>query len=112
VLGAAREALVNAAKHSGETDINLFAEAEREQVSVFVRDRGVGFDVDEVSPDRQGLAKSIRGRIERRGGHVDVRSAPGKGTEVRIHMPRNGRTWPGAGGSEGADGAGVEDVPA
>ncbi|MEN0140360.1 MAG: PspC domain-containing protein [Rhodococcus sp. (in: high G+C Gram-positive bacteria)] len=111
VLGATREALVNAAKHSGETDINLFAEAEREQVSVFVRDRGVGFDVDEVSPDRQGLAKSIRGRIERRGGHVDVRSTPGKGTEVRIHMPRNGRTRAGAGAAESADGAGVEDVP-
>jgi signal transduction histidine kinase len=111
VLGATREALVNAAKHSGETDINLFAEAEREQVSVFVRDRGVGFDVDEVSPDRQGLAKSIRGRIERRGGHVDVRSAPGKGTEVRIHMPRNGRTWATAGAAEDTDTAGVEDVP-
>ena len=111
VLGATREALVNAAKHSGETDINLFAEAEREQVSVFVRDRGVGFDVDEVSPDRQGLAKSIRGRIERRGGHVDVRSAPGKGTEVRIHMPRNGRTWATAATAEDTDTAGVEDVP-
>ena len=110
VLGATREALVNAAKHSGETDINLFAEAEREQVSVFVRDRGVGFDVDEVSPDRQGLAKSIRGRIERRGGHVDVRSAPGKGTEVRIHMPRNGRARAGAGAAESTD-TGVEDVP-
>ncbi|OUS94072.1 ATP-binding protein [Rhodococcus sp. NCIMB 12038] len=108
VLGATREALVNAAKHSGETDINLFAEAEREQVSVFVRDRGVGFDADEVSPDRQGLTKSIRGRIERRGGHVDVRSTPGKGTEVRIHMPRNGRAR--AGAAESAD-TGVEDVP-
>lgn len=108
LLGATREALVNAAKHSGETDINLFAEVEREQASVFVRDRGVGFDVDEVSPDRQGLAKSIRGRIERRGGHVDIRSAPGKGTEVRIHMPRNGRASAGGGTTEDADDAGLE----
>ncbi|WP_418328271.1 sensor histidine kinase [Rhodococcus oxybenzonivorans] len=108
LLGATREALVNAAKHSGETDINLFAEAEREQVSVFVRDRGVGFDIDEVPPDRQGLAKSIRGRIDRRGGHVDVRSAPGKGTEVRISMPRNGHAKAGADATEITDDAGLE----
>ena len=90
LLGATREALVNAAKHSGETNIDLFAETEPEQVSVFVRDRGTGFDESAVPEDRQGLAKSIRGRIERRGGSVQVRSTVGKGTEVRIFMPRNG----------------------
>ena len=90
LLGATREALVNAAKHSGETNIDLFAETEPEQVSVFVRDRGTGFDESEVPEDRRGLAKSIRGRIERRGGTVQVRSTVGKGTEVRIFMPRNG----------------------
>lgn len=92
VLGASREAMVNAAKHSGVTDIDLFAEAEAHQVSVFVRDRGSGFDLTAVSQDRQGLARSIRGRIERRGGDVDVASTLGKGTEIRIRMPRNGAT--------------------
>ena len=89
LLGATREALVNAAKHSGETNIDLFAETEPDKVTVFVRDRGAGFDEDLVPVDRQGLAKSIRGRIERRGGEVSVRSQVGKGTEVRILMPRN-----------------------
>ena len=88
LLGATREALVNAAKHSGVQDIDLFAEAESEQVSVFVRDRGAGFDPDAVPADRQGLAKSIRGRVERRGGAAKVRSTIGKGTEVTIVMPR------------------------
>ncbi|MGC0365177.1 signal transduction histidine kinase [Rhodococcus sp. 27YEA15] len=92
LLGATREALVNSAKHSGEKEINLFAEVERDQVSVFVRDRGVGFDVDAVPEDRQGLAKSIRGRIERRGGRVVIRSTVGKGTEVRVHMPLGGKS--------------------
>ncbi|OYD69035.1 ATP-binding protein [Rhodococcus sp. OK302] len=91
LLGATREALVNSAKHSGEKEINLFAEVEGDQVSIFVRDRGVGFDVDAVPEDRQGLAKSIRGRIERRGGRVVVRSSPGKGTEIRVHMPLGGK---------------------
>ncbi|WP_405489416.1 PspC domain-containing protein [Nocardia sp. NBC_00511] len=88
VLGATREALVNAAKHAGVPAIDLFAEVEPHQVSVFVRDRGKGFDPDKVSADRQGVAKSIHARIERRGGRVEIKSAPGTGTEVRIYMPR------------------------
>ncbi|MEZ5153590.1 ATP-binding protein [Rhodococcus zopfii] len=90
VLGATREALVNSAKHAGVDSVDLFAEAEPDEVSVFVRDRGVGFDPDLVPEDRQGLAKSIRARIERRGGRVVVKSELGKGTEIRIHMPRGG----------------------
>ncbi|MEU1210622.1 PspC domain-containing protein [Nocardia sp. NPDC005825] len=88
VLGASREALVNAAKHAGVPTIDLYAEVEPHQVSVFVRDRGKGFDPDAVSKDRQGVAKSIHARIDRRGGHVEIKSSPGNGTEVRIFMPR------------------------
>ncbi|MBM7459995.1 PspC domain-containing protein [Rhodococcus coprophilus] len=91
VLGATREALVNAAKHAQVDNVDLFAEVEPDQVSVFVRDRGVGFDPETVPADRQGLARSIRTRIERRGGRTVVKSNPGKGTEIRIHMPRAGR---------------------
>nr|WP_281182148.1 ATP-binding protein [Aldersonia kunmingensis] len=90
LLGASREALVNAAKHSEVTEVDLFAECEDDRVSVFVRDRGVGFDVDAIPADRQGLSRSIRGRVERRGGEVEVISGPGKGTEVRIRMARGG----------------------
>lgn len=88
LLGAAREALLNAAKHSGQTRVDLYAEAEPGQVSVFVRDRGAGFDPAAVSGDRQGIAKSIRGRMERHGGTATVRSSVGSGTEVRLVMPR------------------------
>ena len=52
LLGASREALVNAAKHSGADEVDLYVEIEPEMVSVFVRDRGVGFDVAAVSSDR------------------------------------------------------------
>ena len=38
--------------------------------TVFVRDRGVGFDPDAVPDDRQGIAESITGRMERHGGSV------------------------------------------
>jgi signal transduction histidine kinase len=85
---AAREALVNAAKHAGVTSVSLYVEVEPDAVSVFVKDRGVGFDPETVAEDRQGVRNSIIGRIERHGGEVKVRSQPGSGTEVEIRMPR------------------------
>lgn len=89
VLGASREALVNAAKHAGVAEIDLFAEVEPHQVSVFVRDRGSGFDTTQIPADRQGVAKSICARVQRRGGQAEIRSTPGRGTEVRIFLPRS-----------------------
>jgi signal transduction histidine kinase len=79
---------VNAAKWSGAPVVSLFAEVEPGRVSVFVRDRGAGFDPQAVPADRKGLAESIQGRMARRGGSATVRSAMGAGTEVSLTMPR------------------------
>ena len=87
LVAAAREAMVNAAKHSGATEVSVYAEIEDGTASVFVRDRGAGFDLDGVPSDRRGLADSIRGRMERHGGRAVVRSTPGQGTEVELQMP-------------------------
>jgi len=92
LVAAGREAAVNAAKWSGAETVSLFAEVEPDAVSLFVRDKGAGFDPEKVGADRRGIAESIRGRISRRGGTVVIRSRPGKGTEVELTMPRrNGR---------------------
>ena len=85
---AAREAVVNAAKHAEVSEVSVYAEVEPEQVTIFVRDRGKGFDPKAVPADRHGLADSIRGRMERNGGELRLRTAPGEGTEVQLHMPR------------------------
>jgi signal transduction histidine kinase/phage shock protein PspC (stress-responsive transcriptional regulator) len=88
-LGAAtREALVNAAKHSGATTADLYTEVTPQRVSVFVRDRGKGFDPATVPDDRRGLRDSVTGRLTRLGGTAEVRSAPGEGTEVELALPR------------------------
>ncbi|HKC27575.1 MAG TPA: PspC domain-containing protein [Jatrophihabitans sp.] len=88
LLGATREALVNAAKHAGVETVSVYAELEPEEVSVFVKDRGVGFDVDDVADDRQGVRGSIIGRVERHGGTVRVTSSKGGGTEVELRMKK------------------------
>jgi signal transduction histidine kinase len=87
LLGAAREATVNAARWSGAPVISIFCEVEPAGVTLFVRDRGRGFDAGKVPPDRKGLAESIRGRVARHGGNANVRSAPGEGTEISLTMP-------------------------
>lgn len=88
LVHAAREALVNAGKHAKVPTVSLYAEVEPEQVSVFVRDRGAGFDLDTVEEDRHGVRGSILGRMQRHGGRAEIRSNPGEGTEVRLTMQR------------------------
>ena len=89
VVLAAREAMTNAAKFAGVEEIDVYAEVTDEEVSVFVRDRGAGFDRTAVPADRRGLADSIEARLERAGGSAAIVSSPGEGTEVELHVMRS-----------------------
>jgi signal transduction histidine kinase len=89
LVAAAREALVNAGRHAKVATVSLYAEVEPDLVSVFVRDRGVGFVLSTVDEDRHGVRGSIIGRMSRHGGKAEIRSEPGDGTEVRLSMPLN-----------------------
>jgi signal transduction histidine kinase len=88
LVAATREALVNSAKHSGVDAVSVYAELEPDAVSVFIKDRGVGFDLGEIADDRQGIRGSIIGRVERHGGTVRVTTSKGAGTEVELRMSR------------------------
>jgi signal transduction histidine kinase len=85
---ATREALANAAKHSSASEISAYAEVDEGSVSVYVRDRGVGFDPTAVGADRRGIAESIEARMQRAGGSATITSSPGEGTEVELRLPR------------------------
>jgi signal transduction histidine kinase len=91
---AAREAMANAARHSGVDEVSVFLDAGDGGISLYVRDRGAGFDPDAVAADRRGLAESIRGRMERVGGSSRIVSAPGAGTDVELEL--RGRRLDGA----------------
>jgi signal transduction histidine kinase len=91
VVLAAREAMTNAAKHAGTDEIAVYAELDDELVSVFVRDRGAGFDRAGVAADRRGISESIEARMQRAGGSATILSSPGTGTEVELTMPRTTR---------------------
>ncbi len=88
LVAAAREAMVNAARHAGVDTLSVYAEVEPGAVVAYVRDRGCGFDLDAVAPDRQGVRGSIIDRVARYRGEATVESTPGAGTEVTIRMAR------------------------
>ena len=88
VVAAAREAITKAAKHAGTGHVDVYAEIDDAAVSVFVRDRGIGFDPTSVPEDRLGVRNSIVDRLDRHGGTAEVRSTPGEGTEIRLRLPR------------------------
>jgi len=92
LVGACREATINAAKWSGCPQVAVFVEVEPTTVSAYVRDLGVGFDPALVPDDRQGIAHSMVERMERAGGSVAVHSVPGAGTEVELVLPRPAST--------------------
>jgi len=86
LVAAAREAMVNAAKWSGDDTVSVYAEVRDGAASVFVRDWGAGFDPATVAPDRHGVRESIVDRMARHGGHAVVRSTQGEGTEVELRI--------------------------
>jgi phage shock protein PspC (stress-responsive transcriptional regulator) len=88
IVAAAREAMVNASKHSGSARIDVYAEVGADQLEIDIRDRGAGFDVDGVAADRRGIRGSIVDRMARHGGRAEITSKPGEGTEVRLWANR------------------------
>ncbi len=87
VIAAAREGLINASKFSGETHLSVYCELGGDRFDVFVRDRGKGFDLASIDPDRRGVRDSILARMLAVGGHAEIRTAPGMGTEVALSIP-------------------------
>jgi signal transduction histidine kinase len=88
LVDAVREATVNAARHPRSASVSVYVEVEPDVVTAFVRDQGTGFVRTGVPRDRRGIAESIECRMTRNGGIALVESEPGRGTEVRLRMPR------------------------
>jgi len=87
LVRAAREAMANAARHSGADQVSVFVDAADDEIAIFVRDRGRGFDLDAVPSGAHGIAESIRGRMARAGGSAELTSSA-EGTEVELRLRR------------------------
>ncbi|WP_449283075.1 ATP-binding protein [Leucobacter sp.] len=88
LVAAAREAMLNAARHAGG-DVTVYLEATQDRIAIDVTDRGPGLDADALPEGRMGVRESILGRMERAGGTAAIVPGPGgSGTSVRLAIPR------------------------
>ena len=86
VWRVAQEAVRNAIRHSGATTLAVTVRGDGEKLSLAVVDDGAGFDPDNVvDPDRYGL-RGLRSLVRDVGGELEVISAPGEGTTVRMEV--------------------------
>jgi signal transduction histidine kinase len=85
LIGAAGEAVANAAKHAGVPDVVIRATAGEAEVTVTVVDAGCGFDPASVTRG-VGLPQSIEARLAAVGGRAEIDSAPGQGTRVVLSV--------------------------
>src|SRR5215216_1525209 len=86
----AQEALANVARHSEARQVEVDLVYTRNTVTLRVVDDGRGFDPSRNPGGGFGL-QSMRERLVRLGGHVNVESAPGKGTRVECFCPIQGK---------------------
>jgi signal transduction histidine kinase len=94
LIGAIREAVVNAAKHSGCDTVSVFVEVRADLVVAFIRDTGKGFEPALVPATGHGIAASIRERLDRVGGSATLSASPGDGTEWELSVPISGARRP------------------
>jgi signal transduction histidine kinase len=89
----AQEGMRNALKHAGASHVTLRLSPQGEQLSLTVRDDGVGFEVPRrlselAAQDHFGLV-SIAERVAQVGGELTIRSDPGAGSEIIVHIDVN-----------------------
>jgi len=87
-----QEGLTNVVKHAQATEMEIMLTYSHPRVMLTMRDNGVGF-----SQGRDGLGNkagtrgiglvSMKERVTSFGGQIDILSAPGKGTTIRVDIP-------------------------
>jgi signal transduction histidine kinase len=82
-----QEALNNVLKHAHARQVTVRLDVSKDRAVLVVADDGVGFEPSLRNGGGFGLP-GMRERAERLGGALQVESAPGQGTTVRVEVPR------------------------
>lgn len=78
----AREALVNATKHSSAQAVKITIRQTSQQILIIVSDNGVGFNPNTPRPEGHVGLRILGNTIRHAGGYLEIRSMPGAGTSV------------------------------
>jgi len=86
IYRVAQEALLNAGRHARASRVDVALAAGSDGASLRVADDGSGFDPAAARADGLGL-EGMAERARLVGGQLDLRSAPGAGTELTLRVP-------------------------
>lgn len=89
ILMVAREAVYNAVKHAQPREVRIWVHFADDRIQMRVVDDGRGFDPGKVlaaAGEHFGLV-GMRERTEHLGGRFEIRSSPGRGTELLVEVP-------------------------
>lgn len=83
----AQEALNNALRHAHAKEITLYFKQTADRLLIEISDDGGGFD-PAAARERGGVGLvGIAERVSRLGGRLELQSAPGRGTQLRVEVP-------------------------
>jgi signal transduction histidine kinase len=83
-----QESLSNVVRHSGAATATVVLRRVHEQIELLIDDDGRGFDTTQSWTDDRGLGLlSMEERAAVMGGRLEIRSEPGRGTQVRVTVP-------------------------
>jgi two-component system, NarL family, sensor histidine kinase DegS len=88
ILRICQEALANSLKHSDATRIDLAFDFSRKRPDVVIKDNGSGFELEKATEENGshfGLC-GMSERVKQLGGRLEIRTGPGIGTEVKVHL--------------------------
>jgi signal transduction histidine kinase len=88
---AIRELLINVVKHADTQNAKVYTKRDGNNIRIEVKDDGAGFDTTEfnfsVSRDGGFGLFNMRERLEHLGGHFEIKSKTGHGTQVTLAAP-------------------------
>jgi signal transduction histidine kinase len=85
-----QEALNNTVKHADASKVTVSLAGKHDAIHLSIKDDGMGFDRADLR-DAPGLGlASIHERVDLMKGALTIKTAPGKGTEIRVVVPVSG----------------------
>jgi signal transduction histidine kinase len=89
LLLLAQEAVTNALKHSGASQIRIGLKQTPNLVEIMIADNGSGFEHAEAPGQADGHfgLQGMRERTKRLGGRIELDTTPGNGTTIHVRIP-------------------------
>lgn len=84
----AQETLANIMKHAHADRVELELTCDDQEVTLSIRDNGVGFNLEQIQDHHLGLGLvNMRERARSVQGRFDIQSEPGRGTHISVQIP-------------------------